>query len=121
MDEGHLEGEEEHEQQLEVHMVSAQVTTQGERIDSSMSQWLSFSFQKKEKIVLSSITLQEAIVESSRRTKRAKTLHHLSRSDSGDVIVSIIALTHDMEEGSHGSPKYQISQVNLGKQTKWEK
>lgn len=73
-------------------MVTAQVTTQGEQLDSSIPQWLNFNFQKKKKIVLPSITLQETIAKSPRRPKKAKTLHHLSRSDSGDIVARIVTL-----------------------------
>lgn len=39
--------------------------------------------------MLSSITLQEAVTESPKRTKKDKTLQYLSRSDSGHVIANV--------------------------------
>lgn len=63
--------------------------------------------------------MQDAIIESPRRTKNPKTLHHLSRSDLGDVIASIATSVPDVEGERPISPRYQVSQVKLGKQTKW--
>lgn len=88
---------------------------EGEK-DKDVPQWLNFTFKKKKKVVLPKVTLQQAIIEEPRKTKRARTVHHLSRIGSGEVIVDVAVPTQ--AEGQD-SPKYQVSQVKLGKQTKW--
>lgn len=91
---------------------------QGGEQDDSMPQWLNFTFKKKSKVILQNITLQEAIIKSPRRVKRARMIH-LSRMDSGDIIVDIATPVQDVEGSSQATPRYQVSKVNLGKLTKW--
>lgn len=111
--------DEEQEQDTETHRITAEVTVHGEEKDDNLPQWLNFTFKKKEKVVLLNSTLQQAIIESPRRAKRAKTIHHLSRTDSRDVIASIATPVPDSEGQPHVTPRYQVLEVNLGKQTKW--
>ncbi|XP_059076533.1 uncharacterized protein LOC131875854 [Cryptomeria japonica] len=59
---------------------------------------------------------KEAITEEPGKTKKVKTIQHFSRSGSGEVIADITA---PIQVEGGGSPKYQVSQVGLGKQTKW--
>lgn len=40
--------------------------------------------------------------------------------DSGEVIANIAAPELNSEGSSQATPRYQVSKVNLGKQTKWE-
>lgn len=54
-----------------------------------MPQWLNFTLKKNEEVILPNITVQQAITDSPRKAKRAKTIHHLSRTNLGDVIVSV--------------------------------
>lgn len=50
------------------------------------------------------------------KVKKAKTVHHLSRTGSGEVVADI---TVRLQVEGQSSPKYQVSQVKLGKKTKW--
>lgn len=81
------------------------VPHEGEK-DKDVPQWLKFTFEKKEKVVLPKVTLQQAITEESWKTKKAKIVHHLSRIESGEVIADVAAPTQ--AEGQD-SPKYQVS------------
>lgn len=55
-------------------------------------------------------------MEEPKKTKSAKIIHHLSRTGSSEVIVDI---TFHVETEGEGPSKYQVSQVRIGKQTKW--
>lgn len=68
-----------------------QITTQGVDMDEGTPQWLTFTFNKKQKMVLSKLSLQQAITEEPKKTKKAKTINHLSRTSSGEVIVNIMS------------------------------
>lgn len=59
------------------------------------------------------------MVETPRKSKREKTLHHFTRSESGKVLASIATLMPGKECEELTPTTYQVSQVNLGKQTKW--
>lgn len=92
------------------------VSYQGDK-DEDIPQWLEFTFgKKKRKAELPEVTLQQVITEEPPKVKKLKTIHHLSKIDSGEVTADV-AVPHEVE--GQVSPKYQISQVNLGKQTKW--
>lgn len=57
--------------------------------DEDTSQWLSFTFEKKKKVVLPNLTLQQAITKEPRKMKKEKTICHLSRIGSGEVVGDI--------------------------------
>lgn len=57
--------------------------------DEDTPQWLSQIFEKKKKVVLPKITLQQEIIEEPRKTKKANTIHHLSRVTPSEVITDI--------------------------------
>lgn len=102
------EEEKELEQQQKNHIITTQVTSQQQQQDSSMSQWLCFDFEKKKKVVFPSITLQYVIMESLKRAKKDKTIHHLNRSDSRDLMANIAAPVPAKEGEEHASLSYQI-------------
>lgn len=64
------------------------VPHEGEK-DKDVPQWLNFTFEKKKKVVLPKVTLQQAITEEPRKTNRAKTMHHLLRTCSSEVIADV--------------------------------
>lgn len=85
--------------------------------DEDIPQWLEFTFEKKNrKAKLPKVTLHQVIIEEPPKAKKLKTIHHLSKMGSSEVIEDV---TIPLQDEGQASPKYQISQVNLGKQTKW--
>ncbi|XP_059068859.1 uncharacterized protein LOC131859285 [Cryptomeria japonica] len=113
------EEEREQEQVTQSYAMTAQVTPQGGKQDSNVPRWLGFNFERKRKIVLSKVTLQDVMVETPKKRKRENNLHHLIRNESGEVLASI-ATPMPGNEGEEPTPtSYQVSQVNLGKKIKW--
>lgn len=117
-DHGRTEAEErdEEEEQVEVHVITVDIVShQGDK-DEDMPQWLEFTFEKKKrKEELPQVTLQQVITEEPPKAKKIKTVHHLSKTGSSEVIADVAV---PLQVEGQASPKYQISQVNLGKQTK---
>lgn len=66
--------------------------------------------------MLLKLILQQAIIEELKKTKKDKTIHHLSRTGSSEVIVDILT---PVETKREDPLKYQVSQVRIGKQIKW--
>lgn len=63
------------------------------------------------------MTLQDVVVDTPRKSKKAKTIHHLTKSESRELMTNIATLMI-RKEGEEQTPTgYQVSQVNLGRQT----
>lgn len=62
---------------------------QGDK-DEDISKWLEFTFEKKKrKAELPKVSLQQVIIEEPPKAKKLKTVHHLSKMGSGEVIVDV--------------------------------
>ncbi|XP_059064777.1 uncharacterized protein LOC131856854 [Cryptomeria japonica] len=83
----------------EIGRVMTQITAEEGGTYEGTPQWLIFTFDKKQKVVLPKLTLQQDITEDPNKTKRAKTIHHLSRIGSSEVIADIASLVETEEEG----------------------
>lgn len=107
------EERDEAEDQVEVHVITTNIVShQGDK-DQEILQWLEFTFKKKKKKEeFPKVTLQQVIMEEPPKGKRPKIVHHLSRTGSGEVVVDVAV---PLKAEGQASPKYQVSQVNLGK------